>query len=386
MENIQSYAWACISFYERLLELEKSGFGTLVIPSRGVVPIEQTLFSMHVKNGKLSTGLTYAERTKTEPFRTSKIVLPFTADPPIDQVGTNGLTSSEQIRDFWVRVLKAILLGNTSCPCLIFYQHLLTFMLGVGETEGLSKTSPKESFVFADTVVSGRAVCEIDRAFKRHGLHNYHLVLFLDQNGDKLDSGARRLLERREREHRATLIRLNSLFTEDRGPGLTGTWCLSVPQLVEGAGREMGLGSSFVGAATSFVRVSSDRALGNQQMTSAYGSLSMLLHALIAQGEIFGDGGGVAVHLREEFVSQFAQTASSGLSPLESAATEVIAKNALSGKVSIGLDRKPIVGTTSIEVSSSHVIRLGFQDKDVDAFLKSYAKRLKDGPPAIVQW
>ncbi len=74
------------------------------------------------------------------------------------------------------------------------------------------KTHPSKT-MFIDTVVSGRASSTILNELK-----DYHAILIVDENGTKLQEPYKSHLKKLESEGHATLIYVNKLYTEDRGP------------------------------------------------------------------------------------------------------------------------------------------------------------------------
>jgi hypothetical protein len=57
---------------------------------------------------------------------------------------------------------------------------------------------------------------------------------------------------------------------------------------------------------------------------------------------------------------------------LDPASAEFIAANSVKNNQPLALDRNPIKGAESIEVSSSHVIRLKFNESIINKFLVDY--------------
>ncbi|MGV3581645.1 MAG: hypothetical protein ACO1N8_05000 [Methylophilus sp.] len=378
MENFHSYAWGCVMLYETLVDLEKKGFTTLVNPSRGAVPFINTLTTTHQFHCLKSKHSNRVLHDLEKPFSGNVIMLPFTSDPPNEWPEVGGLNSSEQIRDYWVKVLKAMLTGDLESQHLLYYQFVLTNLLGFEAGIGASIYKPTSKFVFVDTVISGRAICESERSFISNKLDGYHLVLLLENNGEDLEEANRKHIEELERNGKATLIRIKSLFTEDRGPALTGTWCVSVPQLVS-------LGSSFIdkentnaliGAAVSFTRASFDPQLSNMGITFSNGILSTLLFSLISN-ELLQDTPKVSESFRCEFINHFTKNAHQ-FNPLDPASTEYIASNSIKNNQPLALDRSPIKGVEAIEVSSSHVIRLKFNEAKINKFLVDYKNHLRN--------
>ena len=161
IENVESYSWAAVKLYEELIRLEENGFGTMVLPSRGTTPFHHLLNQIHIEYPKTRKHSSNIRHLLDKPFGNSTIQLPFTADPPEVAGNAPQPPGSAWIRDHCVRVLRAWLYGDLSDPSLRYYQHVLTNVFGVERTLGASVHRPSNKFVFVDTVVSGRAICEI---------------------------------------------------------------------------------------------------------------------------------------------------------------------------------------------------------------------------------
>lgn len=233
--NFVSYAEGAQKLYETLVRLEAEGFDTLVYPSRGTTPFAQLIQTAHELYPIQRTAKNRILHSLQRPFSRVTIELPFTADSPEDSD-----TASASIRDYWVQVLRAILHGDLTNTALRFHQYTLDKLFGFDRTHGAPLNQPSPKFVFVDTVVSGRAVYEIASAFERQGLDDFHLVLLLDESGQKLRSPYREKILALGLAGRATCIPIDSIFTEDRGPAMTSTWCLTAPQLVDQAPSHVG--------------------------------------------------------------------------------------------------------------------------------------------------
>jgi hypothetical protein len=376
-ENIQSYGWACIKVYEELVKLEGLGYTTLVNPSRGATPFLENLNPIHQRYSLHRSESSDIVHGLGAPFASNVITLPFTADPP-DCVDSS--IASFQIRDYWVRVLKAYLTGDLLSPELQFYQYVTLDLLGFEESLGAPIHRPSEKFVFMDTVVSGRAISEIERSLREHGLNDYHLLLILDKDGNLLSGPARARLNELCALEKATLVKVRSLFTEDQGPSLTGTWCISVPQLATEASIVLGHGSGVLaGSAASFIRVSADHRLNNSRITASYGRLMVMLHCLLYGEELLEGGRGVSDFFRRQLIDSIS-TSSEGLSPLDKRVTELIAKTSIQDGIPIANGRRPLSGKIArLEVSSSHVIRVYFEQEIISRLLAGFSD-IRDKP------
>lgn len=367
-DDMHSFAWACIKLYETLVDLELRGFGTLVIPSRGTFPFTKHLFAIHQKWALKRTEKSKILHGLSTPFRNSEITLPFTADSRlIDSIPGNPV--SKQIRNFWVRVLKAWLQGDLGAPELLYYQYVQEDIFGINVGRNASITKPSNRFVFVDTVVSGRAVTEIEQSMREHGLTDSHYVLLVDEGGNSMAPQYKRIIDSWVNEGRATIIPVANLFTEDRGPGITGSWCLVAPQLMEAGAQLLPgfAGTQVVGAAAGFIRVQHSATLDNQAMTLTNGSFNTLIHTLI-DGELFETGSdfSAAKYFYQNLITELEAYKHHGFGPLDTEETSRIAKNSLLAKESIAVMGTPIqANVEDVDVSGSHVIRIYFTDSEV---------------------
>lgn len=178
-------------------------------------------------------------------------------------------------------------------------------------------------------------------------------------------------------EGRATIIPVENLFTEDRGPGLTGSWCLVAPQLME-AGTELipgFAGAQVVGAAAGFIRVQRSAALDNESMTLTNGSLRTLIHTLVDRELLEAGNLSTARFFYQEFIRELEAYNHHGFGPLDPEETSRIAKNSLLAKESIAVMREPIqANVEDIEVSGSHVIRFYFSDSEVRRLVDGFSR------------
>jgi hypothetical protein len=376
LQHVRSYAAAAVGLYETLVALEDQGYEAAVFPSRGTTPFQDLTWNVHRSGFVQQRGPTPWHHSLNTPFGYRTITLPFTADAPEDAVD-----GPAQIRDYWVRVLRAILEHDSMSAELRYYQHCVDVLFGFERCRGLPLKRVGKRFVFVDTVVSGQAACEIVSSLKVHGLDGFFLVLLVDENGKKLKPHFRRVLEDLERQGKAKLIYVDLLFTEDEGPAFTSTWCLSSPQLVQAAYNVLdpAAEAALVGTAISFVRVQADDTLDNLTSTVLGASLNAVLsnamREYFAPESVRDDYTRCLERSRLELIARALHNQRNGFDPLCTTETERIARNAIKARTSIGVNRKPVgLPVADVEVSSSHVVRLYFEKTGVDRFLWDYAE------------
>ncbi|WP_419756271.1 hypothetical protein [Brevundimonas sp.] len=291
---VRSYARAVIKVARTCDRLQDEGYAITVVPSRGASPIVRTAASY--RRSILKPAVASAERLRlwkrglTDPL-SATIHIPFTADA--GELGVADLKSTH-IRAFWARVVAAIARGDVNNPYYRFYRFHRDVVCRVGHHDNMEHLLNTERFIFVDTVVSGRAVVEIADAFDALGMDQIHYLLLLDENGDRIYPQYAARLHQLEAQGRATLVRLDSLFTEDQGPAVSGIWSVVMPSVMEMA-RDMvpAFSDGVVGAGLYYheVRMRDDESNGH--FTSAIGRLHTILyqamHAVTDLNEVAED-------------------------------------------------------------------------------------------------
>ncbi len=238
VQTLLSYARACISVARACTQLGADGYHHTIIPSRGAAPIERgalSYFHAVVKPAIRGTPFEDGMRRHLEGPLGSSLYLPFTADSCGEMDGI----ASGDVRAFWTKVLAAIVRGDLADPHYRFFCYVRDRVCRVGFKAALEDHVRSGRFVFLDTVVSGRAIAEIIDAFDAEGLTDCHYILVVDENGARLTAANRRKLEALQTAGRATLLNVDTLFTEDQGPAVSGIWCVSCPELMQVARDEI---------------------------------------------------------------------------------------------------------------------------------------------------
>lgn len=231
-ENILSYADGVIGVYDAIIDLEKMDYNNFVIPSRGAYPFYY--YTSHVQQHFVTDFLGYHDYNDKKKV----LLLPFTSDWGDAQIDI----TSGQSRKFWAKILDD-LISKRETPYTKFYK-LVVSAIGPRFNVNTYELVPNEQFInnktdgfaFLDTVVSGRAICEIIAAFHEFNIRNYFFILILDGNGDMLRPEYRKILLNEEANGRARLIPVKKIFSEDASPLLnTGITSIVFPSLMEQA-------------------------------------------------------------------------------------------------------------------------------------------------------
>lgn len=229
--SIFSYASACVEVARTSMRRGREGYRYTIVPSRGAAPIEHGATSyFHAVVKKAVKGPDFARLMRqhlTSPLG-AELYLPFTADNCAEMKDIG----SADVRRFWAKVAAAIVRGDLADPHYRFFAFVRDRVCRVGFKAAIEDNVRHPRFVFLDTVVSGRAITEIIDAFDAEGLTECHYLLVIDVQGAKLEPRHRLRLEGLRDVGRATLLFVDSLFTEDQGPAVSGIWSLSCPELM----------------------------------------------------------------------------------------------------------------------------------------------------------
>lgn len=280
LSNLKSYAAACENLCLSLIELAELGFTQMVVPSRGAAPLEQAasaFFHLEWKalhepgTERVAAAKAYAKGPMLAPM-----YLPFTADIPASQTGVE----SRDIRRFWSAVLAALVRADHSDPYYRFFDFLRTQVCVAGFPHRYEREPLGPKFIFLDTVVSGRAICEIANAFDEFGLDQCHFVLIVDQNGERIKPQYRQRLDKLVNSGRATTLYVDQLFTEDQGPAMSGVWSVTMPDIMDIARNEIPeFGrSAAIGAGLYYHEVRARPDKSNVRTTSTIATLASVIN------------------------------------------------------------------------------------------------------------
>ncbi|MDZ5633497.1 hypothetical protein [Janthinobacterium sp. GMG1] len=394
VENVIDYARASRDLSDYIRVLNEEGFNNLVVPSRGALPfIEAATKAYMLKSNSLET---YEERFAgkvgliNSPFM-RQLILPFSADP------SEGVQTSGAIREYWSRVLAAIVRRNGRDPYLTFYKVVVEKLAKRSWFGALDRDLPTEKFIFVDTVISGRAICEIFKAFEKIELNQCHFILIEDSNGESIKPEYKRSIDELVNANRCTLIKVKRMFTEDRGPGASGVWSTVYPQILDAVQREFSWGKQCYGAGTFYQKVSSSQvehsdgvgsADYNMPVTQMYSSINSAIYAalldmhrydqveelieksLTKKSPYFHEV--VASH-RLRIIENMNYMLNFYLEDMRSTLEKFGNHTPLDKKVTKLLAEPRVKADHSsaeIEVSSSHLVRVIFPDADVAAFIR----------------
>lgn len=383
---IRSYARAAVGVARACDRLQDQGYSVSIVPSRGASPMLRTAQSYRAQILKPLVGqakqINLWKREFSDPL-TAAIHIPFTADA--GELGVKNLQSG-QIRDFWARVVASIARGEKDSPYYRFYRFHRDVVCRVGHHDNMEHLLNTERFVFIDTVLSGQAVTEIADAFDALGLRQIHYLLLLDDHGARMHPTYAGRLRQLEGQGRATLIPMDSLFTEDQGPAVSGIWSVVMPTIMDVAREEVpAFSDGVVGAGLYYHEVMKRDDCTNIHFTSAIGRLHTILfqglHAILdldqveedleLRGLYFGDTERIDRALNFSAVMNENLPMAIGEyvehldaeSLFEAEATRAVAAS----KVLAGGSSK-----ATLEVSPSHCLRLELSKDDAAALVRRF--------------
>ncbi|NWK80303.1 hypothetical protein [Aquitalea sp. LB_tupeE] len=409
-DNLIDYANASRQLSSYIRVLCQEGFRHLVVPSRGSVPFIRAAESAW--NLELRALPTYQERYQQNmeligsPFM-QELVLPFSADP------NDATQTTAAIRRYWSRVLAAIVKRDGKDPYLGFYKVLVERLAKRSWLSALPRDLPQEKFIFIDTVVSGRAICEIIDAFQEVGLAHCYFILIADGNGNEIAPKYKRVIDDLVSRDRCTIICVKRLFTEDRGPAVSGVWSTVYPQMLNAVRNKYAWAKDAYGAGTFYHQVSSSQVepvegIGNSEynmpVTRMYASISTgiftALHSLhemdVVEAKLASTVGRntagfdslVAKH-RSEIEVSLRRQLDYQLFRFHKTIEELKPYTPLD-KLTTKLLSSPRVlqahATAIVDVSSSHLVRVTFKDNEVADFMREVDCELKLGKDVLADW
>jgi hypothetical protein len=113
-----------------------------------------------------------------------------------------------------------------------------------------------EKFIFIDTAISGKAICDIIESFYEFNLNHFYIILITDSEGEKLKPAYKSLIEKEKALGRLTQINVKNIYSEDASPLMnTGISSIVFPSLIERAHNEVKEfnQNKFVGAGLWFI-------------------------------------------------------------------------------------------------------------------------------------
>lgn len=363
-ETIKSYAKACVDIGLLLPQLFDSGYQIIVIPSRGAYPFYYGANSTNWLWNNASKKLHYDYHSKHRIW-----LLPFTSD-----FGDTSLKiESSNIRRFWSRVLSDFIKGNDSIYKR-YYETLVEELgtkLMINTSELLLKKElsnhkkTDQRFIFIDTVISGRAICEIIQAFKDCNLQDYYIIAVIDENGNRLKNEYKKILNEEEAHGRLKSFYVDKIFSEDASPLLnSGIASIVFPSLMERTFFEIKefRDNNIVGAGLWFIDSISHLKDKNPTLNGVRGTLSVLIFASIQQQlyskEIFFD----------EFVRHSAEEMISDLGSI----------NLFNGESTVDLIynriRRDTQITEKVTATNSHVVRIDLHQNDITTIVERFRK------------
>lgn len=360
-DSVLSYANACIQVRQLLLDLEKENYKRIVIPSRGAYPFYNgALQSHHISTVGRERVAIY--------HKFQRLLLPYTADWGNDAIGDIDI-SSRQVRKFWTKILADFLFKDKSM-FTTYYQELVG-LIGERYTVNTGDLLPRENgkinddnkkFIFIDTAISGRAICEIIDSFHECNLEEFQIILIVDKNGEDIRKEYRDKINMEIALGRLFEIKVDKIFTEDASPIMTNGFASVVfPSLMEHSFHEIPSFSNegFIGAGMWFVDSASHLRDTNKNLNGARGIIAHSIFNGITQlqshdSKYFEEQISNDVHRAIDWLSDF----------------NVFDKESTKSLLYNRLRNRGIEMNENVDVSSSHVIRIDISEKEREEFIK----------------
>jgi len=362
---IRSYAKACVTLCDDLLDLQNENFKRIILPSRGAYPFYQgAINSLHL----------IADFREVMDFNTNYNLwlLPYTSD-----WGTADLTiDSEQIRKFWTKILSDAI-RKEKTPYTIFYNTLVKtignqYTINTSDLL-LNKFYKKDSidnerFIFIDTAISGRAICEIIESFKTFNLQDYFILLIVDNNGTQLHPKYKTIIEKEKSEGRLKQINVLHIFSEDASPILNGgISSLVFPSLMEQSFHEIKefYDNGFIGAGLWFIDSVSHLRAYNSNLNGVRGIFFTTIFSGIS--EILLGKNVFFEHILKMNIERALQW---------SISTNLFDSNSTKKLVYDRIVTRGVRFKEDVNVSSSHVVRINLNKDQVSSFIKQVNKKI----------
>jgi len=273
--NLESYASACFDVAADLSEARKKRTNTVLIPSRGAVPIiwgaayaidclkkeheeyRELYKSLRIPSEMKGYGFPAEVPIRDDPTKDglNLLLFPFTADINMGKFreGLDNDFYTDATREFFTKVVGALRKDpakRLQDPFFKFYYHLLTRVEKRNELAKQTLNFPVincKNMHMIDTAISGRAFTTIYDAFKKIGMEP-EMSIIVDEQGGKLRRDLRGKILSGTYPN-AKLHKVRRIFTEDRGASLEGVVGVIYPSLmfhaldIKGMPKPIGAGS-----------------------------------------------------------------------------------------------------------------------------------------------
>jgi hypothetical protein len=356
-ENIKSYSDACISLNEILIT-KMDEYNLLIIPSRGAYP-----FYRLAKTSSYSLGSKIDAAKINNHYQVW--LLPYTADWGNAKIQADG----KKIRAFWSKVLFDTIQKKTS-PYTSFYENIVQSLqdkITFNPSKcNLSIKNKTDKFIFIDTAISGRAICNILEAFDDLNIKNYFIILIAQNNGDDLKREYREIIESKISLGNLELIKVSEIFSEDASPLLNGGISSMVfPSLIERACDEIQefQNNQYCGAGLWFI----------DSVSNLYGTdlngIRGIIHSLLNYGiraNFNETNSDKILKQNTEFLAGQIISNAANFNLFDPENTKLLIKNRIKSK--------NINFKDDIYVTGSHVVRMDLDNKIVKEIIKNTYK------------
>lgn len=357
--NILSYSQACIDVAGKLIDLKAENYKRVIVPSRGAYPFYlKAISALHIMF------------ERTEVFEVvnwfNDWLLPFTSD--LGDADVN--VSSAQIRKFWAKIV-ADSIRKEETPFTEYYNGLVQICaedISVNpDALTLDKFYKKdvkgdEKFIFIDTAISGRAICEIIQGFLDFNLKDFHIIMITDDNGEKLQPEFKNIIEREKAKSRLTQINVSNIFSEDTSPLLNlGISSIVFPSMLGSAYDEIKAfqAGGFTGGGIWFVDSVAHLRDLNPQINGIQGALNGIIY-MGMDNIIRGD--------RQWFDDTVADTVTSMKN--RAADLDIFDPKTTEKLVFQRMMTKGVKENNIVDVTPSHVIRLALGQHRIDELIR----------------
>lgn len=277
-DNLTGYAWTCLNIAS---DMAKRDFDTLLLPSRGAVPIVVgTLHALYElgevgfeKEGKLLRRFrlpAIVQKLARLPIEyhptknaINTILVPFTADINVDKEALEQILEKDRLdtsnidvrnmqaikkrrreklqeieksiidgtRKFWARFVSSLYDKNKNQDAYKNYYFNLAKKIENDPSQLEHFDRHPEKMALIDTAISGRASSTILQELDKYTKDVYSFIV-VDENGKKFKRNYSDYLKGKQGEHTLKLYPMNRIVTEDRGSSLEGVISIVYPSLL----------------------------------------------------------------------------------------------------------------------------------------------------------
>lgn len=276
------------------------------------------------------------------------------------------------MRLFWTKIIADTFNSEKS----LYYKLYENLVNDVGNYLTINTTNllPRgdnlerdKKFIFLDTAISGRAICEILEGFKANNLNNYCVILIAENNGNDIKPEYRSVINNEISKDKLILLGVNKIFSEDASPlfngGISSIVFPSLMDDIYSSCTEFSI-NNCIGAGIWFIDSMSELINTNKNLNAIRATVAFNLHWALKK-HIQGTLQGKDIY---EYNNYYILDLAKDFNLFEPANTKSLVFDRIYKR------NNNIVDKDRVDVSSSHVIRINFEEQYVSQFIRKLKK------------